>query len=75
VAEGSNKQQTYTAALGHLTGVTFHPYDSNSFEAADQKEAIDRATQWSKTRPRVVDPETWLMVSIDGRSVYIGKLG
>jgi hypothetical protein len=74
MAEPATKTLIYKAALALLSGPGIHPYESTDILAAGDSEAIDKATEWSRNPQREVAPGTYLVVTIDGRSIHSKKL-
>jgi hypothetical protein len=74
MAEAATQKQTYKTALAYFSGPRFHPFDSTDILAASESEAIDKAIEWSRNPVREVGPGTYLVVTIDGRSIHSEKL-
>ena len=70
----ATKTPIYKAALALLSGPGIHPYESTDIVAASKSEAIDKAVEWSRNSEREVVPGTYLVVTIDGRSIHNEKL-
>jgi len=64
----------YKAALANWSGPRFHPYLGVDIEAATNAEAADKAMEWALKNAWEVLPETWLQVTLEGRSVHSEKL-
>lgn len=60
----------YIAALCHMEGTEYVPFDEKHIDAPSDKEAIRAALEWRIGAITMIDRETWLQVMCAGRSVY-----
>jgi hypothetical protein len=65
----------YLAALCHMKDGALAPYDSEHLFAADNIEAIRKATEWRVTAAATIDERTWLQVLLDGTAIHSEELG
>jgi hypothetical protein len=71
----SSVHKKYLAALCHMKDGTLVPYDSEHLFAADNSEAIRKATEWRVTAAATIDERTWLQVLLDGTAIHSEELG
>ena len=69
------KPVRYVAALGYPTGTAFSPFESITFEAADDEAAKTHAIEWAMKHTSGIDAQTWLQVVQDGRGIYSKHMG
>ena len=50
-------------------------YDSEHLHAADNSEAIRKATVWRVTAAATIDERTWLQVLVDDVAIHSEELG
>lgn len=52
-----------------------HRYDSEPLYAADNADAIRKATVWRVTAAATIDERTWLQVLVDDVAIHSEELG
>jgi hypothetical protein len=65
----------YEVALCHMKDGALQPYDSDHIFAADNAEAIRKATEWRVTAAATIDERTWLQVLLDGTAIHSEEFG
>ncbi|MEO6839182.1 MAG: hypothetical protein ABI192_00300 [Bradyrhizobium sp.] len=65
----------YVVALCHMRDGALQSYDSDHLFAADNAEAIRKATEWRVTAAATIDERTWLQVLLDGTAIHSEELG
>ena len=66
---------TYIATLCHMRDGFLHRYDSEPLHAADNADAIRKATVWRVTAAATIDERTWLQVLVDDVAIHSEELG
>jgi hypothetical protein len=68
--------QEYTANLCHMMMSTeMVPYKQALISAANDGEAIRKATEWVTSVPEVIEGDTWLVLKQGARGIYHQRLG
>jgi hypothetical protein len=67
----ARQKRIYRAAFAHLS---VHPYLGIDIAATTDVEAVDMAMKWALDNASAVLPQTWLQVTLEGRSVHSEKL-
>jgi hypothetical protein len=67
----ARQKRIYRAAFARLS---VHPYLGINIAAATDAEAADKAMKWALKNASEVIPQTWLQVTLEGRSVHSEKL-
>ena len=68
-------RKKYVAALCHMKQGVLESYDSEQLFAADNAEAVRKATEWRVTAAATIDERTWLQVLLDGSAIHSEELG
>jgi hypothetical protein len=63
----------YTAALCHMRDGEVVPFELKQFTAAEENEAVQKATAWSATVDET-DEETWLVLKQGATGVHSKRL-
>jgi hypothetical protein len=71
MTKSARQKRIYRAALAHLS---VHPYLGIDIAATTDAEAVDKAMKWALKSASAVLPQTWLQVTMEGRSVHSAKL-
>jgi hypothetical protein len=66
--------QEYTVSLCRMVSTEFVPYEQITIAADDDKEAIERATDWAMSVLEITEEEAWLMVKQGACDVHFEKL-
>ena len=69
MAKPATSTLTYKAVLALLSGPHPHPYNSTDIVAASESDAIDHAFEWARDPKREIVTGTYLVVTIDGKSI------
>ena len=66
---------TYVATFCYLIAGKYVPFESAMLAAFGDQQAKDMAIEWMNKNYGIVDDQTWLHVTCDGRGIYCQQLG